>query len=498
MDKFRLLTYRYMRIFTVVNVLLVAAATCLQAAPSRAQALEKRVSASFSNISLHEAVLDLQRRSGTEFAFLGKLGLDDLSVKKVDFTNERLSVILKTLMARHRITFFERDGTIFLTEAQQQRSISGRVTDLRGEALNGATVMVKGEDSQLTTTDNEGRYNLAVNGKTGILVVSFMGYRTKEVPIASRTAIDILLEPDLQSLEEVVVVGYGTQKKENLTGSISSLRGEELINRPIMRASAALQGLASGLTVTQQSGRPGADDGTLRIRGIGTLGDASPLVLIDGIEGAIDGVDPNDIAAISVLKDAASASIYGSRAANGVILVTTKQGKGEDLQVNYNNFVGWQRFTELPEYTDGYTYMVKLNEAYENMGREPLYSETYLSEYLECKGTDRMDFQTFVPGSASIDNPKSTFSLPWLHTYTSSRTNDYNNDGRSEPAFFKEGNWIIAEQANRTFGDNPTDIPVPADYDGDGKTEIAIFRKGTTSNRWIRPGCRRRYFWSAR
>ncbi|NGM64414.1 SusC/RagA family TonB-linked outer membrane protein [Sphingobacterium sp. SGR-19] len=388
MDKFLSLTYTYMRIFTVINVLLVAAATCLQAAPGRAQTLEKRVSVSFSNMSLHEAVLDLQRRSGAEFAFTDELGLYDLSVGQADFTNERLSVILKTMMAGHNITFFERDGIVFLTEAQQPRSIRGRVTNLRREPLAGATVAVKDRSGQMTTTDSDGRYRLAVTGNPEILVVSFMGYQTKEVAIANRMAIEIQLEDALRSLNEVVVVGYGTQKKENLTGSISSLKGEELINRPIIRASAALQGLAPGLTVTQQSGRPGADGGSLRVRGIGTLGDASPLVLIDGIEGAIDGVDPNDIASISVLKDAASASIYGSRAANGVILVTTKQGKGENLQVNYNNYIGWQRFTELPEYTDGYTYMVKLNEAYENMGRDPLYSEDYLAEYLEHKETD--------------------------------------------------------------------------------------------------------------
>src|SRR5699024_11506778 len=131
--------------------------------------------------------------------------------------------------------------------------------------------------------------------------------------------------------------------------------------RAVHRASMALQGMAPGVAVTQDSGRPGGDDGKIRVRGIGTFSDAgaSPLVLIDGVESSLDAVDPNDIENISVLKDAASAAIYGSRAANGVILVTTKTGGGEELQMNYNGYIGKQVFTELPEFVDGYTYMNK-------------------------------------------------------------------------------------------------------------------------------------------
>src|SRR5690606_4713008 len=183
-----------------------------------------------------------------------------------------------------------------------------------------------------------------------------------------------------------------------------------LAKRPVMRASAALQGLAPGLTITQRSGQPGSDGGTIRIRGVGTFGDSNPLVLIDGVEGSMDGIDANDIESISVLKDASSASIYGSRAANGVILVTTKTGKGEKLSIQYNNYFGWQEFTELPDYADGYTYMSKLNEAYNNMGKTPLYSEEYLQEYLANKGTNPdqypdTDWQKEVySGSGAIQN----------------------------------------------------------------------------------------------
>lgn len=270
----------------------------------------------------------------------------------------------------------------------QDREVTGIVSDANGMPIPGVTVQEKGT-SNGTVTDFDGGFSFSVSDENNtILVFSFLGYRAQEIPIASQSEFEVIMEEDLESLDEVVVVGYGTQRKANLTGSVSAVSGEDIAQRPVMRASAALQGHAPGVTVTQRSGQPGADDGTIRIRGIGTLGNSNPLVLIDGIEGSLDGVNPNDIENITVLKDAASASIYGSRAANGVILVQTKKGGDEKLTLQYNNYIGWQEFTDLPNYADGYTYMNKLNEAYRNMGRTPLYSEEYLSEYQENKNID--------------------------------------------------------------------------------------------------------------
>ncbi|MFT4154203.1 SusC/RagA family TonB-linked outer membrane protein [Parafilimonas sp.] len=265
--------------------------------------------------------------------------------------------------------------------------VSGKVLNDSSIALEGVTVTIK-NTSKATATDASGSFTLNNVNANAVLSFSYQGYEQQEVRLEGKTVINVQLKTIANDLGDVIVVGYGTQQKVNLTGSVLSVAGGDLAKRPVMRASAALEGLAPGVTVSQTSGQPGADGGTIRIRGIGTLNDADPLVLIDGIEGALDGVDPNDIENISVLKDAASAAIYGSRGANGVILITTKRGNSESLKVNYNAYAGWQKFTNLPEFSNGYTYMTALNQAYTNEGRDVLYSDAYLQEYLENKDTD--------------------------------------------------------------------------------------------------------------
>src|SRR5690606_11098363 len=189
------------------------------------------------------------------------------------------------------------------------------------------------------------------------------------------------LAPAEQDLDEVVVVGYGTQKKVNLTGAVSSVSGEDIATRPAGQTSAALQGLAPGVTVTQRSGQPGADGGNIRIRGVGTTGNANPMVLLDGVEGSMNNIDPNLIESVSLLKDAASASIYGAHAANGVILITTKRGAGDKVSISYNNYFGWQSPTNMPDIVNALDHMLLTNEAYTNVGSSPLYSEELVDAY---------------------------------------------------------------------------------------------------------------------
>jgi TonB-linked SusC/RagA family outer membrane protein len=188
-------------------------------------------------------------------------------------------------------------------------------------------------------------------------------------------------------LEEIVVVGYGTQRKVNLTGSISSIHSKELSKRQVGQSSMLLQGVAPGLTVTQRSGQPGSDGGTIRIRGIGTLSDANPLILVDGVEMSINNIDPNMIESISVLKDAASASIYGSRAANGVILVTTKRADTSKPSFTYNGYVGIQDFTALPHKVNAIDHMILADEANANTGKSLQYQDL-LQKYREFGVTD--------------------------------------------------------------------------------------------------------------
>ena len=271
---------------------------------------------------------------------------------------------------------------VFVNPSTQQAklTVTGVVEDQFGPVA-GANIVEKGTTNG-TITDMEGKFTLEVSPKS-TLVVSFIGYREQQIPVNNQTSFTIKIVEDSEALDEVVVVGYGTQKKVNLTGSISSVNFEDqALSRPVTNVSNALAGLSAGVQVQQSSGNPGSDGSKIRIRGIGTLNNSDPLVLIDGIEGSMDLVNPQDIENISVLKDAASSSIYGSRAANGVILITTKKGKAGKLSISYSGRLSYARPTNLIEQVTNYgDYMERINEAYENMGRPNHFSEVTIEAW---------------------------------------------------------------------------------------------------------------------
>lgn len=246
--------------------------------------------------------------------------------------------------------------------------VSGRVsTEAEGTGLPGVNVLVKGSSTG-TVTDIEGNYSINVPNEDDTLVFSSIGYTTQEISVNGRTTIDVALAEDVQSLEEIVVVGFGTQKKVNLTGSVATVTSEDLERRTVTKSSLALQGQMSGISVRQASGNPGKNSASLVIRGQGTFSGAgnSPLVLVDGIESSIDNVNPNDIESVSVLKDAASAAIFGSKAANGVILIETKKGIIGKPVFSYNAYVGKQTPTMLPEMINSWEYAEVVNEVNAN------------------------------------------------------------------------------------------------------------------------------------
>ena len=239
----------------------------------------------------------------------------------------------------------------------QTHKVYGVVTDATtGETLLGVSVFVEGTKIGVIS-DLNGRFSIEAPGSSPVLVFSYIGYVTKKAINTKQNNLKIALEQSVEGLDEVIVVGYGTQKKINLTGAVASVNSNALESRPITQASQALAGLMSGVSVSQGSGRPGNDGSAISIRGMGSFGMGNnPLVLIDGIASSLNDVDPNNIKSISVLKDPASAAIYGSRAANGVILVETKRGEKGKMQVSYDNYVGWQKVTELPQFVDSYEY----------------------------------------------------------------------------------------------------------------------------------------------
>jgi TonB-linked SusC/RagA family outer membrane protein len=271
-------------------------------------------------------------------------------------------------------------------ETQQGKRVTGKVIDENGVPVIGANVVEK-ETTNGVITDMDGTFSLNVQ-ENAWLQVSYVGYISQEIEVGAQRELQITLREDSRSLEEVVVVGYGTQKKVNLTGSIQNVSSNELTKRNTSNTSVALQGLVPGMSVVQASGQPGADGASIVVRGTGSINSStSPLILIDGIEGDINNIDLNAIESISVLKDAASASIYGSRASNGVILVTTKRSKEEKVRISYNGYAGFNTPTELPDPVNAVSYMEAVNVARANSDMEPQYSQELINQY-KTEGAD--------------------------------------------------------------------------------------------------------------
>lgn len=265
---------------------------------------------------------------------------------------------------------------------QAKKTVTGIVEDAMGP-IAGANVVEKGTTNG-TITDMDGKFTLDVS-PNAVLVVSFIGYTEQQISVGNQTSFTIQIKEDSQALDEVIVVGYGTQKKVNLSGSVSSVDfADQALSRPITNVSNALAGLSAGVQVMQNSGQPGSDGSKIRIRGVGTLNNQDPLVLIDGVEGSMDLVNPQDIESISVLKDAASSSIYGSRAANGVVLITTKKGKAGKLSVSYSGRISYAQPTNLiDQVTDYADYMEWLNESFENIGQPNHFAQSTIDLWRE-------------------------------------------------------------------------------------------------------------------
>jgi len=267
-------------------------------------------------------------------------------------------------------------------ELLQPQTVSGTVTDKNdGNPIPGVNVVVKGTNVGVIT-DGEGKYSLSGIDRNATLVFSFIGYTSQEIPLNGIATLNVVLESTLTGLEEVVVIGYGTQKAINVTGSIVTAGSEKIEGEPVAHVTQALQGDVSGLSIRQPGGQPNPTTEII-IRGYGTFSSAgnSPLVLIDGIPGSIDNVNPNDIKNISVLKDAASASIYGARAANGVILIETKSGKEGKMELTYNGYIGFNELADKPRFVDSWIYAQAYNEALTNMGLGKAYSDEDIQKF---------------------------------------------------------------------------------------------------------------------
>lgn len=358
-------------------MLVASAALCLNLS-----VFSQNITLKTGNVTVKEAMEQLKKSSGYSFVF-SSVDVDTQKRVSVSVQNASIEEAVKQILKGQNELSYEIKGRkvviqrSFASSKALRQQVKGKVLDEKGEPIIGATVTEEGT-SNGTITDYDGMFILEAS-KDGILTISYIGYKSQQVSIAGKDMVAVTLKEDMEQLDEVVVVGYGSQKKVNLTGAVSTVNAKMLENRTGSDPYNMLTGQIPGVTIVQNSGQPGADMGNLRVRGIGTLGNADAMVIIDGVESSVNNVNPNDIATISVLKDAAASSIYGVRAANGVILITTKRGTVGKPIISYSGYVGWQDACRLPKYLDSYNYALLLNEAYRNDGA----SVPYSSENLE-------------------------------------------------------------------------------------------------------------------
>jgi len=334
----------------------------------------------------------------SEFYFLYNSELIDVT-RNVDVSvnNAQVDDVLARLFNTNEVDIVMKDRYIVLTpvggESVQPGTFSGIVTDEADQPMMGVTIVIKGT-TQGTITDSEGHFTLSNVPQGSVLVFSFVGMATQEIPLKDQTTLNITMVPDVIGIDEVVAVGYATQRKVNLTGSVVTVETESLETAAYTSTSSILQGKGSGVFVTQSSGEAGVDNATIRIRGIGTLNAGqSALVLVDGVAMDMNSVDPMDIESVSILKDAASAAIYGSRAANGVILITTKSGKkNQKVKVNYNTYYSISQVTDLPDMLNAFEHATLYNEAFTNDGLSPFFTDEEIAYFEDAIHVDDLDF----------------------------------------------------------------------------------------------------------
>jgi len=338
----------------------------------------------------------------SEFYFLFNQKLVDVNRKvNLHVTEEKIEEILAQVFFGTNLDYVVLDRQIvispheYLAEAKaklQPITASGTVTDENGEPLPGVTIVLKGT-AKGSVSNSEGKYAIEVEDlSTAVLVFSFVGYTTQEISVNGRSVIDVAMKTSLEALDEVIVVGYGTMKKSDITGSVASVSAEELEALPVTRIDQALQGRSSGVVVQTTAASPNANV-TIRIRGSNSIsGNNDPLVVIDGFIGQdLSRINPNDVQSIEVLKDASATAIYGSRGANGVILVTTKRGAKGKVRVAYNNFFSIQSVRKKIDLMNGADYALMVNAHRPTIGLDPVFSESEINDLRSNGGTDWQD-----------------------------------------------------------------------------------------------------------
>ncbi|MGX5854254.1 SusC/RagA family TonB-linked outer membrane protein [Dyadobacter jiangsuensis] len=411
---------------------IIIAISCIQlmaARPSEAQPLaEMQVTIQLQNEGVRDLFRKIEKQTPLRFAFIENQ-VDSEARFVIGKGTYRVTELLDRMLGSLHLTYMNTGSMVYIIKNPPNGKeanvpagntandlpvrrpdiktlpVKGKVTDEKGEPLPGVNVIIKGTQ-QGTTSDRDGNFSLDVPDENAVLVFSFVGYVSKEIQaIGNKTLIEVSLKVDERSLDEVVVVGYGTQKKGNVIGSVATINAQSVENRSASTLSSSLAGLAAGVNVQATTGRPGADGSSIRIRGTGTLNSTSPLVVIDGVVGSMDAVNPNDVESISVLKDAATAAIYGSLASNGVILITTKKGTKGKTSVNYTVMTSLLRPNNVPEFVTDYARHMRLvNEGFNNLGQASVYSNPTIEKWEAAKATPDALTDQGIPNSVAYPN----------------------------------------------------------------------------------------------
>ena len=466
------------------------------ASTANAQGREKNVTLKCVNEKLTDALKKVERQSDYKIVFSYEV-LNPIRVT-VNISNMPAPAAVKKLIAGHPLTSVVNGKFIHVVRkkgvAGTASILTGNVHDELGEPLSGVTVRIAGTHAA-TITDAEGGFSIPDVEKGASVLFSYVGYEPKEVAWNGRN-LEVAMEPTYNVLNETVVVGFGTQKKGNLTGAVSSVSGKELAARPINSVVEALQGMVPGLEVS------GADNGgqlnstrSMNIRGVGTIGTGSsvdPLVLIDGMEGDLSALNPADVENISVLKDASASSIYGSRAAGGVILVTTKSGRQQRAKVNYSDSFRWSKAVNMPKMVDSYTWANYMNQCSINAGSGVWFSDEKLAQIKKAQTDPSMVTMFRNPASNQWELQYNTPLLPigntnWLNEHFGktafSQEHNLSITGGSEAYdYYLSGN-LLDRAGNLRYGNDNAQR-----YSFNAKVNVKLnkYLRFIYNNRWTR------------
>jgi TonB-linked SusC/RagA family outer membrane protein len=409
---------------------------------------QEKITLTLKNASLGRIFKDIRRQTGFLFIYTEET-LKTARTVNIDVKNATLKEALDICFSGQPLTYVIMDDAVVVKQKEQpiikasaplaDTTINGRILSATGEGLSGVSVRLKNSATG-TATDDRGGFSLRVPS-TGTLVISYVGYTTQELPVNGRKNFNIQLQVASDPMNEVVVVGFGQQKKVSVTAAVSSMGTKELLQRPQANVSNLLVGNLPGVIAVQRSGEPGNDQSTIRIRGTGTFtGSADPLIMIDGIERPeYNSIDPNEIESINILKDASATAIYGVRGANGVILITTRRGKkNQKPSLSYSGNVAMQTPTMLPHYLNSYDYARMYNEALKN--------DTFLTGSPYTPKYSDADLEAYRNGSDPVFHPNTNWMDIFLRDNSFQTQHNFNiSGGGDRMQYFISGGYLKQE-----------------------------------------------------